>query len=125
MANNPVVWFEIYVEDMPKAKAFYEAVLNVKLTKLESPVPDLEMWQFPSDMTATGASGALARMQGVKPGGNSTVVYFACEDCAVEAARVVPAGGRIKDPKTSIGQYGFIALAYDRDGNLFGLHSMK
>jgi predicted enzyme related to lactoylglutathione lyase len=125
MANNPVVWFEIYVQDMPKAKAFYEAVLNVTLTKLESPVPDLEMWQFPSDMTATGASGALAKMQGVKPGGISTVVYFACEDCAVEAARVVPAGGRIKDPKMSIGQYGFIALAYDRDGNMFGLHSMK
>lgn len=26
-AQNPVVWFEIYVNDMPRAKAFYEAVL--------------------------------------------------------------------------------------------------
>jgi predicted enzyme related to lactoylglutathione lyase len=125
VANNPVVWFEIYVQNMPQAKAFYEAVLNVKLTKLESPVPELEMWQFPSEMTASGASGALAKMEGVKPGGNSTLVYFGCEDCAVEAARVVPAGGKIKDQKTPIGQHGFIALAYDREGNMFGLHSMK
>jgi len=31
MANNPVVWFEIYVQDMARAKKFYEAVLQVKL----------------------------------------------------------------------------------------------
>jgi predicted enzyme related to lactoylglutathione lyase len=125
VANNPVVWFEIYVQDMAKAKTFYEAVLSVKMTKLESPVPELEMWQFPSEMNASGASGALAKMEGVKPGGNSTLVYFACEDCAVEAGRVVSSGGRIKDQKMSIGQYGFIALAYDPEGNMFGLHSMK
>jgi predicted enzyme related to lactoylglutathione lyase len=125
MANNPVVWFEIYVQDIAKAKAFYEKVLNLTLTKLDSPVPGLEMWQFPSDMTASGASGALVKMQGVKPGGNSTLVYFGCEDCAIEAGRVVPAGGRIKDNKMAIGQYGFITLAYDPEGNMFGLHSMK
>ena len=25
--NNPVVWFEIYVADMERAKAFYQGVL--------------------------------------------------------------------------------------------------
>ena len=25
----------------------------------------------------------------------------------------------------SIGQYGFVALAYDTEGNLFGLHSLR
>lgn len=125
MAGNPIVWFEIYVRDMGKAKAFYESVLKITLTKLNSPVAGLEMWQFPSAMGAAGASGALAKMDGVQPGGNSTIVYFACEDCAIEAARVVPAGGRIKDEKLSIGEYGFMALAYDPEGNMFGLHSMK
>lgn len=28
-------------------------------------------------------------------------------------------------PKFAIGQYGFIALVYDTEGNVFGLHSMK
>ena len=36
-AKNPVVWFEIYVDDMPRAKAFYESVLNQELTRLDKP----------------------------------------------------------------------------------------
>ena len=31
MEYNPVVWFEIYVEDMKRAKAFYEALLAIAL----------------------------------------------------------------------------------------------
>ncbi|MEQ1629415.1 MAG: VOC family protein, partial [Gallionella sp.] len=84
-----------------------------------------EMWSFPSNMERYGASGALVQMAGFSAGGNSTLVYFSCEDCAVEAARVSAAGGRIQKEKTSIGPYGFIALAYDTEGNMFGLHSMK
>ena len=123
MAQNPVGWFEIYVQDMPRARAFYEAVFQATLSKL--PSPQIEMWAFPGGMTNTGATGSLVHMPGFPSGGNSTLVYFSCEDCAVEAARVPQAGGRIHRDKTSIGQYGFIVLAYDSEGNMFGLHSMK
>lgn len=122
MANNPVGWFEIYVNDMNRAKQFYESVLQVKLEKLAA--TDLEMWQFPMVMGSMGASGALVRMEGFPAGGNSTLVYFSCADCATEAGRVVASGGRIQREKMSIGQYGFIALAIDTEGNMFGLHSM-
>lgn len=123
MANNPVGWFEIYVQDMNRAKEFYQVVLKHKLEKL--PNVDMEMWAFPMDMNGTGASGALVKMDGMPSGGNSTLVYFSCEDCGTEANRVVAAGGQLKEAKMSIGEYGFIALAMDPDGNLFGLHSMK
>lgn len=123
MATNAVGWFEIYVQDMARAKAFYEAVFQLQLQKLEGPGP--EMWAFPMLMDATGAPGALVRMEGVASGGNSTLVYFNCDDCAVEAARAVAAGGRIQQDKMSIGQWGFIALAVDSEGNMFGLHSMQ
>jgi uncharacterized protein len=122
MANNPVGWFEIYVNDMNRAKRFYESMLQVNFEKI--PMPDLEMWKFAMDMNNYGASGALVRMDGFPAGGNSTLVYFSCADCAVEAARVVPAGGKIQREKMSIGEYGFIALAIDTEGNMFGLHSM-
>ncbi len=122
MTNNPIVWFEIYVQDMERAKRFYETVLEVQLQKLES--PGMEMWAFPMLMDAPGASGSLVKMEGVPSGGNSTLVYFACADCAVEAARVAAAGGRVQREKMSIGEYGFIALAVDTEGNMFGLHSM-
>lgn len=123
MSSNPVGWFEIYVQDMARARAFYTAVLGVKLEQLGS--PGIEMWAFPMNMERYGAAGALVKMPGFPSGGNSVLVYFSCEDCATEAGRVAKAGGRIEKEKFSIGEYGFIALAVDTEGNMFGLHSMK
>jgi predicted enzyme related to lactoylglutathione lyase len=121
MATNPVIWFEIHVEDMGRARRFYEDVLGVTLERLNN--PEIEMWAFPMEMGRVGAGGALVKMPGVSPGGPGTLVYFSCADCAVEAERVTRAGGRIHQPKTSIGEYGFIALAWDTEGNMFGLHN--
>lgn len=118
---NPVCWFEIYVQDMTRAKAFYEAVLQVTLTPLNPSGP--ELWAFPQSLTGHGSGGALARMEGMPSGGNSTLVYFSCTDCSVEAGRVAAAGGRILKEPFSIGEYGSIALAFDTEGNLFGLHA--
>lgn len=121
MKPNPVGWFEIYVQDMTRAKKFYEAVFQTELTKLES--TEIELWGFPMEMDRMGSPGALVKMPGFPSGGNSVLVYFSCVDCAVEAARVIEYGGRIQQAKMSIGQYGFIALAIDTEGNMFGLHS--
>ena len=125
--KNPVGWFEIYVDDIIRAKQFYQAVFHIELTELTPPSDSssLQMWAFPSDMQVYGASGALVQMPGVAAGGNSTLIYFSCEDCAVEAARISSAGGKIQEEKTSIGEYGFIVLAFDTEGNMIGLHSLK
>ncbi|NBQ39805.1 MAG: VOC family protein [Alphaproteobacteria bacterium] len=120
--NNPVGWFEIYVQDMPRAKAFYEAVFDTTLSQLEN--PGLEMWAFPMDVSTFGSSGALVRMPGFTPGASSVLVYFRSADCAIEAAKAVKAGGTVHKPKTSIGQYGHIALVVDTEGNMVGIHSM-
>lgn len=126
MGNNPVAWFEIYVDETDRAKKFYESILAISLEKLNDPTDSgVEMWAFPSDMENYGATGALVKMNGVDAGGNSTVVYFSCEDCVIEEARVEGAGGKIQQTKMSIGEYGFISLAIDTEGNMFGLHSMK
>jgi predicted enzyme related to lactoylglutathione lyase len=123
MTENPVRWFELYVQDMARARRFYETVLGVKLEKLEG--PDLEMFAFPMQPESPGAGGALVRKAGVPSSPGGTLVYFGCEDCAVEAARVKGAGGRIEREKMSIGQYGFIALVIDTEGNMIGLHSIR
>jgi hypothetical protein len=122
MANNPVIWFEIYVQNMERAKAFYEAVLQLKFERLNGPGP--EMWSFPMAMDRVGAGGALVKMDGVPSGPGGTLVYFTCADCAVEAARAPANGGKIVREKFSIGEYGFIALLTDTEGNMIGLHSL-
>lgn len=128
MKSNPVGWFEIYVQDMPRARAFYEAVFQGVLTPLTNPdaanFPGMEMWAFPSDMTAYGACGALVKMPGY-PSSAGTLVYFSSDDCAIEAARAVAAGGKVFKDKMSIGAHGFIALLHDTEGNMIGLHSMR
>lgn len=128
MKSNPVGWFEIYVQDMSRAKAFYEAVFQGALTPLENPdtknFPDMEMWAFPMSMEGYGAPGALVRMAGY-PSGGSTMVYFSCEDCAIEAARAEMNGGKVLQQKMSIGPHGFIAMFSDTEGNVIGLHSLQ
>jgi uncharacterized protein len=120
MKSNPITWCEIYVQDMERAKSFYETVFQMKLEQLES--PGMEMWAFPMSMDAVGGSGALVKMDGVPSGGSGTIPYFSCADVAVEENRVIPAGGRVFKPKMSIGQYGFMALIVDTEGNTIGLH---
>ena len=123
MKTNPIGWFEIYVQDMPRAKAFYSAVFGVQFEQLEG--GELEMWAFPMERDAPGSPGSLVKMPGFPSGGNSTIVYFACEDCANEAKRTAASGGKIFKDKFSIGEYGFIALVTDTEGNMIGLHSMQ
>jgi uncharacterized protein len=129
--RNPVGWFEIYVTDMGRARAFYEAMLDTELEELPSPDPGIQMMAFPMRAAdecggeLPGACGALAKMEGVGPGGGGTLVYFSCVDCAEDEARAARAGGHVIKPKFSIGEYGFISLVTDSEGNTVGLHSMR
>jgi predicted enzyme related to lactoylglutathione lyase len=113
------------VQDMPRARKFYETVLQIKLERIGP--PDLEMWGFPGNTERFGASGSLIKMEGFPVGGNNNavLVYFGCEDCGVEEARVPKAGGRVQRKKMSIGEHGFVSLVFDTEGNMFGLRSMK
>jgi uncharacterized protein len=127
---NPVAWFEIYVDDIARAKQFYSKVLAVDLYDMDVPNDgdgdvEFQMVSFPLVEEAPNASGALVKAQGVKAGGNSTMVYFSCEDCSVEEGRVEGAGGKVIKPKFPIGPYGFCAVNLDTEGNMFGLHSMQ
>lgn len=128
-APNPVVWFEIYVDDMDRAKAFYNAMLGTaqweKLTPEGDGTHPMDMWAFPMQMGAPGIGGSLVKMNDVKPGQGGTLVYFSSDDVTAAATRAEQAGGSIVLPKTSIGQYGYIALVQDTEGNTVGLHQMS
>jgi predicted enzyme related to lactoylglutathione lyase len=121
--RNPVGWFEIYVQDMERAKAFYQKTFQVTLHHLEA--PEVELWAFPMLDDKPGAPGALVKMSGKDSGAGGTLIYFSCADCSLEAERAPQNGGHIQRPKFSIGQYGFIAIITDTEGNLIGLHSMQ
>lgn len=115
-----VGWFEIYVSNIERAKHFYETVFQCKLGQLNS--PEIQMRSFPHSANG-GAPGALVQVPGFEPGSNSIMIYFSCEDFGIEESRVVAAVGQVQRTKMVIGEYGFVTLIQETEGNTIGLHS--
>ncbi len=122
---NAVGWFDIYVDDLKRAVAFYEAVLGSKLEPMGDPTGEAQMMSFPADMSAYGAGGALTKSPHAGPGVGGTIIYFSVEDTAIPQERVADAGGIVIRPKFSIGEFGWVTLCQDTEGNMFGMNSLK
>jgi len=128
---NPVGWFEIYVAEMDRAKAFYADVVGAGFSAApvagEGPDAGMEMVFFDADdgagEEAPGAPGALVRHPMRPPELHGTLVYFNVDDCGAAAARATARGSKIYVEKESIGEMGFIAIVGDSEGNSIGLHS--
>ncbi len=120
--SNPVSWFEIYVEDLARAKIFYETVFVCSLISEETD-GSFQALRFPGGMPGNGAMGALMKHPMRKPSQEGTIVYFHCNDCEIQAKLALENGGKIYRNKWSIGSDGFIAIIGDSEGNAIGLHS--
>ncbi|HLO54170.1 MAG TPA: VOC family protein [Saprospiraceae bacterium] len=122
--SNPVVWFEIAATDLERAKKFYSEVFQLEMQYVD--MPDSPMYMMGSSAEGiAGASGALVKSADNIPSTSGTIVYFYCDDVAVEASRVEAAGGNLIVPKTSLGEFGFMAMFIDTEGNKVGMHSMS
>jgi len=54
MDQNPMPWFEIYVEEMSRARTFYEGLLGIELTLGDMAGGEMEMYLFPGEMDYQG-----------------------------------------------------------------------
>ncbi len=123
--SNAVGWFDIYVNDMNRALKFYEKVLVQKLEKIQDPTGETNMMSFAGVMTSYGAAGALVKSEYARPGVGGTMIYFSVQDCLQNEELVVPAGGKVIRSKFSIGNFGWVTICEDTEGNMFGLNSMR
>jgi hypothetical protein len=121
--QNPVGWFDIPVANLERAKAFYGTVFQITLVDLPGQWGRQAL--FPFDPTGANISGALVEMPDLRHGSNATVVYFETADCEAEEARIVRAGGEVLRPKMAIGEFGFVSIFRDTEGNTVGLHSRR
>lgn len=118
---NPVNWFEIPVTDLKRAKKFYDAVLGYDLQLQE--MGPLKMAWFPMERDVPYATGSLVQADSYVPSHNGSVVYFSVSSIDETLPRVEKNGGKILNPKTSIGEFGFVAHFEDCEGNRVALHS--
>lgn len=122
MKNNAINWFEIFVADLSRARAFYETILNAKLQ--DAGMDCCEMAIFPYD-NMQGIGGALTKMEGCNPGPGGSMVYLNVEgDLDGVLSRIAAAGGKVIRDRFAIPPHGFIGIIEDTEGNVVGLHSM-
>jgi predicted enzyme related to lactoylglutathione lyase len=117
-----VGWFEIPVNDMNRAKLFYEAVFKVEIREVD--FGGLKMGWFPDNDGAYGATGTLIKQETYIPSEEGTLVYFMSDDVNNELNRVEAAGGKVYQKKTKISdEHGFMGVFIDSEGNRVALHS--
>jgi len=119
---NTIVWADIPVADMDRARAFYGAVLQAKIALMDG--SDGTVALLPWDPEVGGVGADLAKGENLKPSAEGAAVYLDCGgDIDGMLRRVVAAGGKVLLPPTDMGDMvGTISFFLDSEGNRIGLH---
>lgn len=119
--NSYVSMFEIPATDISRAIHFYQAVLDLKIEKMD--VEGMQMGILPYEEQVV--TGILIQADGYKPSAEGVTMYLnAGEDLQVVLDRVVENGGQIIVPKTAhADDSGYFAIFLDSEGNRMGLNS--
>ena len=115
-------WFEIPVNDMDRAKLFYETVFKIEI-KIQDFDGTLMGW-FPDNNGVYGATGSLVKQEDYIPSKKGTLVYFMSNNVQIELDSVEAAGGKIYQEKTKISEdHGNMGVFIDSEGNKIAVHS--
>ncbi|XOV90858.1 MAG: VOC family protein [Bacteroidota bacterium] len=121
--GNTINWLEIPVEDIARAKTFYEQVFEITMIDLD--IGDgTKMALFPNNQDKV--SGALVENHDFYfPGEQGPLIYLnANPDLQKFLDQVEKAGGQILIQKRMITEdYGYMAIIRDTEGNRVALHS--
>ncbi len=123
--TNSINWFEIPVNDMARAKHFYQVAFGIHMQ--EEDMMGMTMAFFPYESGSGKASGALVKSQYHKPGTEGVLIYLnANPDMVPILERIQSEGGQIIMPKTQITpEIGYMAFFIDTEGNRVALHSQN
>ncbi|VXD10539.1 VOC family protein [Marinoscillum sp. 108] len=113
--------FEIPATDLSRAVNFYQAILNIKIEKME--MPGMEMGIFPYEGQLV--TGVIVKGDGYNPSADGVTIYLnGGDNLQIILDKVEESGGKIIVPKTPhADESGFFAMFLDTEGNKMGLHS--
>ena len=117
---NTIVWADIPVTDMERARKFYAAVLQADIELMEGAPGEVALLP----MEPGSVSGDLVRSENQKPGLTGCTIYLDSKgDPEGMMERVVAAGGKVLTPVASMGDMvGSIGFFQDSEGNRIGVH---
>ncbi|MHB8894499.1 MAG: VOC family protein [Candidatus Geothermincolia bacterium] len=118
--SGKMVHFDIPVDDVAKAVAFYKAVMNWEIEKYEGEdMGDAEYWMI---QTEPGNEEALMGGVGKKSMPGQTNLNYYQADGGLEAfnQRVKDNGGTVMMEKMPVPGWGWFSVCLDPEGNPFG-----
>jgi uncharacterized protein len=116
---NTIVWADIPVTDLERARKFYGAVLQAEIETMPGMESVALLPGEPGDVSAD-----LALTENMKPGTDGTTIYLNSRgDPEGMLERAAAAGGKVLMPVTDMGEMiGFIGFFLDSEGNRIGVH---
>lgn len=118
---NRVVWFDIPVADLDRARAFYRAVLDIEVHQ-----ESFDGFRFCVFDHKDGNGGCLVPNADEIAESGGVLIYLNVDGRIRDAqARAAEFGGRVVEPVHAIGPHGFRAIVRDSEGNRVALHSMS
>ena len=118
VSGNVFVHFEIPADDVERAKAFYEALFDWKITEMPG-FPGY--WGVRVSDDDNDLHGAMQARQDDAP---TPLFYVAVESVDDTVARLEALGGTVMMPKSPVPGMGWLAIFRDPEGNRFGLWQM-
>jgi uncharacterized protein len=113
--------FEIPATDISRAVDFYNAILDIKIERMD--MPEMQMGIFPYEEQMV--IGVIIKAEGYKPSADGVTIYLdGGDNLQIILDKVEKSGGKILIPKTlHADESGYFAAIIDSEGNKIGLHS--
>ncbi len=113
--------FEIPATEISRAVDFYEAILDIKIEKME--FAEMQMGIFPYE--GQMVTGVIMKAKGYIPSADGVTIYLnGGNNLQIILDKVEKNGGKIIVPKSlHADESGYYAIFIDSEGNKIGLHS--
>lgn len=119
--NSFISIFEIPATEISRAVDFYQAILDIKIEKMD--MTEMQMGIFPYE--GQMVTGVIIQAEGYRPAADGVTIYLnGGDNLQVILDKVEKNGGKVLVPKTlHADESGYFALFLDSEGNKIGLHS--
>lgn len=125
---NLLVWADLPVKDMERARRFYAHLLGNEVPEIPGQEGQVALLMPPGTGEGMDAAVDIAVDAMTQPSTtHGPVIYLSAKgDIDGMLARAEEAGGRVVRPKADFGQFGgWLAYIEDTEGNLIGLQQQS
>ncbi len=121
-----VIHFEIHVNNMEQAKAFYGEVFNWKFEDWSEYAGISYFGVVTGSEDELGINGALMQRQSAPPEANQSINTYICtigvEDYDATELKILNHGGKVALPKYALPGMAWQGYYIDTEGNTLGIH---